>query len=857
MKESLPTTEQKNILLPETLPARPEPHTFLKHRIEARGKFFFTGKKKFYVKGVTYGPFASDSEGCEYHNPQRVEQDFEKMAAWGFNTVRVYTVPPRWLLDIAERYSLRVMIGISWEQHITFLDDKSRINGIERKVRETVKTFKGHPAVFAYTIGNEIPPSIVRWYGPKKIEKFIMRLYKAGKSADAEAILTYVNFPTTEYLQLPFLDFVCFNVYLESEEKLESYLYRIQNLSGDKPLLMAELGLDSRRNGDEKQASTLEWQIQTAFRTGSAGVFIFSWTDEWFRGGFNIEDWDFGLVRRDATPKPALTAVGEAFREVPFEQFQNWPRVSVVVCSYNGSRTIRDCLEGLAELDYPNYEVIIVNDGSTDKTKEIAKEFEKAHGFRLVTTPNRGLSNARNTGIEMATGEIIAYTDDDARPDPHWLQYLAMEFMQTKHAAIGGPNIPPAGDGMIAECVSNAPGGPAHVLLSDRTAEHIPGCNMAFRKSALEVVKGFDPRYRAAGDDVDLCWRILDMGWTIGFSPAAMVWHHRRNSVKMYWKQQYGYGKAEALLEEKWPEKFNGPGHLTWAGRVYNKGLTLPILFKPSRIYQGVWGSAPFQSLYQPAPTLFASIILMPEWYLLIGILGVLAATSFIWQPLWLAWPCLALAIGALILQSFMSSSRAIFTHAVHPLARVTKGRLRFLTAVLHLVQPLARLTGRLDHGLTLWRRVGPAGFAWPLPGQDAVWSSRWQDNAGWLNTFSEILRQKDFVIRHGGDYDRWDLEVRSGMFASARVSMSVEDHGAGNQFVRFRWQPRISYFWGGIIGCLLSLSIAAAIDQAWIASAILMAGALLVAGRIIIQCSCAVKGVKRGIAFIKKTQNA
>src|SRR5207247_10803367 len=111
---------------------------------------------------------------------------------------------------------------------------------------------------------------------------------------------------------------------------------------------------------------------------------------------------DFGLTRRDRRAKPALAAVRKAFAEVPFPSDVPWPRISVVVCSYNGSRTIRDCLEGLRKLEYPNFEVIVVNDGSNDRTAAIAEE----HGFRLISTENRGLSNARNTSMEADTVEI-------------------------------------------------------------------------------------------------------------------------------------------------------------------------------------------------------------------------------------------------------------------------------------------------------------------------------------------------------------------------------------------------------------------------------------------------------------------
>src|SRR5438034_458605 len=107
---------------------------------------------------------------------------------------------------------------------------------------------------------------------------------------------------------------------------------------------MAEMGLDSYRNGETAQAEALDWQLRTAFSGGCAGLFVYAWTDEWFRGGEEVEDWKFGLTDKNREPKPALATVREAFTEVPFVRDVPWPRVSVVICSYNGGRTIRDWL---------------------------------------------------------------------------------------------------------------------------------------------------------------------------------------------------------------------------------------------------------------------------------------------------------------------------------------------------------------------------------------------------------------------------------------------------------------------------------------------------------------------------------
>lgn len=802
-------------------------------RPHVHGKFLYVGDEKYWVKGVTYGTFAPDAAGDQFPARNVVDHDFALIASNGLNTVRTYTPPPVWLLDAAQRHGLRVMVGLPWEQHINFLD--GRANDIVKRVSAAVAACECHPAVLCFAVGNEIPPSIVRWYGAKRVANFLRRLYDAVKAVDRAALVTYVNYPTTEYLDLPFLDLLCFNVYLESQDKLSAYLARLQNLAGDRPLLMAEIGLDSQRNGEIKQADSLAWQVRTAFAAGCAGAFVFAWTDEWYRGGFNIEDWDFGLTTRDRRPKPALTTVRHAFTEVPFPAHTRWPRVSVVVCSYNGSRTLRDTLEALERLDYPNFEVIVVNDGSTDNTASIAAEYD----VRLISTENRGLSNARNTGWQEATGEIIAYIDDDAYPDPHWLQYLAWTFMTTDYVGVGGPNIAPAGDGEIADCVANAPGGPVHVLVSDTEAEHIPGCNMAFRRSALADIGGFDPRYRAAGDDVDLCWRLMERGGKIGFHAAAMDWHHRRNSLKMYWKQQQGYGKAEALLEEKWPEKYNTAGHLTWAGRLYGKGLTERVMPTRWRVYHGTWNSALFQSVYQPAASTWVSLPLMPEWYLIIAALAGLSLMGLLWSPLLWAAPLLAIAVAAPIVQAARSASRARFTS--NPRTWQQKLKLYAITAYLHLLQPMARLNGRLKHGLSPWRqRTGTAsGRGLPLPREVTAWSETWRASETWLGEIETALREAKVPIRRGDDFASWDLEVRGGLLGKARLVMAIEEHGSGKQLARFRVWPSWSTLQLATLGVLAVLTTAAAVDSAW-AAATLLAILTAVIGAIAVRAAMA-----------------
>jgi len=806
-------------------------------RPTVNGKFLFVGEEKFYIRGTTYGPFRPDEDGCEYHYPELVERDFAQMASIGVNTVRTYTVPPIWLLDIAWQHELRVMIGLPWEQHITFLDDKVRVRAIEERIREGVQACAGHPAVLCYAIGNEIPSPIVRWHGRHAIERFLKRLYKAAKNEDPDGLVTYVNYPTTEYLQLPFLDFACFNVYLEQQDRLEAYIARLHNVAEDKPLILAEIGLDSLRNGEETQAETLDWQVRTTFAQGCAGAFIFAWTDEWHRGGEDILDWNFGLTGRDRQAKPALTAVSNVFAEIPFPDCNERPRISVVVCSYNGARTIKACCDGLALLNYPNFEVIIVDDGSNDGTGNIAVEA----GFRVIRIDNQGLSAARNVGIEAATGEIIAFIDDDAFPDPHWLTYLAATFKSTSFVGVGGPNLTPDDDSLLSKCVGAGPGGPVHVLLTDSLAEHIPGVNMAFRKTCLQEIGGFDPQFRTAGDDVDVCWRLQEREWELGFNPAAVVWHHRRDSIRNYWKQQAGYGKAEALLEQKWPEKYNAAGHITWNGRVYGNGVKEWLPWRRRRVYQGTWGTAPFQSIYQPAHTGLLAIVLMPEWYLIVTVLGLLSILGLFWRPLLIAAPLFLLAAALVLIQAVVNSAKS--KYVAEGATRGEKIQRGLLLTPLFLLQPIARQAGRLPAGLTLfrrrdceWKHRAMMPYLVPKSRTTTIWSELWRSNIDWLHMIESRLREQHAVVKRNSYYDRWDLEVHTGQLSYIRLLTTIEEHGGGHQLIRCRIWPTIPKTMGILLLSLILLAVGVGLGSLWWVTVFLTFMLLLIGARILVE---------------------
>lgn len=810
-------------------------------RPTVKGKFLFVGEDKLRVKGVTYGAFRPDRFGNEFHDLTKIENDFAAMAAAGFNVVRIpHTTPPRALLDIAQEHGLRVMIGLSAEQYVGHLLDRpfGSLGRIKREIRKKVRSCASHPAVLCYALGNEVPAQMVRFIGPRKIERYLRVLCDAVREEDPGALVTYVNYPTTEYLDLHFLDLIAMNVYLEDPATLSSYLARLQNIAGERPLLLSEVGLDSMRHGLEGQAATLDWQIRTAAESGCVGVVLFSWTDEWYRGGEDVEDWAFGLTDHARNPKPALAAVQRAFSGVESPVPSDPPSMSVVLCSYNGSRTISESLDALLELDYPDYEVIVVDDGSTDHTAALADR----PGVRLIRAAHGGLSNARNTGLHAAKGDIVAYIDDDAYPDPDWLAHLAATFTSSTHAGVGGPNISPPSDGPISQCVSNSPGNPSHVLLDDHEAEHIPGCNMAFRRDALLAIGGFDSQFRSAGDDVDVCWRLRDAGFTLGFSPAAVVWHHRRGSIRAYLKQQVGYGRAEHMLSRKWRERLSGKTRLDWLGTIYGSGHTRPLTVRRPRVYHGVWGLAPFQSVYEPHPGRVSSMLLAPRFWLVVLALSALVAFGLGATPLlWAALP-LVLAILALGTQALATARRATFPAAT--LATHRRGRLVLVTALLHVLQPLARLWGQLRpptaHGHFRPRRF--FGLAWPVPTNRVLWTGNWQPDHERLAALESALEAHEAEVIPGHHEGRWDLEVRGGSLGAARCRLAGEDHKNRHQLVRIRVWPYVEARGLVILATLAAGFLLSWSDSASLVAAVFATGFAATSLVVIVQCSSAMR---------------
>ncbi len=756
--------------------------------VRVRAKFFFEEDRKFFIKGVTYGPFAPDQLGDHFGTPEGASRDLDLMLEAGVNLVRIYYVPPRWFLDQCAERGIRALISIPWAEHLDFLSNRTIHKEAKAAVREGVRKHAGHPAVFGYLVGNEIPSTMVRWLGAREVTDFIEELITIGRKEDPRALFSYASYPPTEYLLPQNSDFVTFNVYLHRQEDFDRYLARLQNLADDKPLILGEFGMDTIRHPEEEQSAMLRWHIESVVRGGLAGTVIYAWTDEWHRGGQDILDWSFGLVRRDRTQKPAFETVKRLFHgEGPMTshvQLKQYPKASVIVCSFNGSKTLDRCLESLQHINYPDYEVILVDDGSTDNTQEIAGRHP---WVKNIHQENKGLSFARNVGAQASCGEVLVYTDSDCMADPDWLYYLIGTLLSGDYAGVGGPNISPPAENWVQACVAAAPGGPSHVLLTDVVAEHIPGCNMAFHRWAFDQVGGFDSEYRKAGDDVDFCWRLQQSGGFIAFSPAAIVWHYRRFTLKAFKKQQEGYGEAESMLRFQHLVFFGPTGTAKWKGQIYGAPRFTWLVNKPV-IYHGVFGQGLFQSIYPTPQSELAAYLSSIEW---------VALTLFIFAvsipvPFLRIVPYLMFGGTLLVALSYMIHARLEARHDTVPA--------RLLVAFLALTQPLVRGWSRHFTWLK-FKRTPPSviastekGFKPPFGslGRLQFWSEEGHGRERLLDEVLETLESEGWSYSLDTGWKTWDIQIYGSFWWGIQLRTVTEYHGGPKCLTRAHLQTRV-----------------------------------------------------------------
>lgn len=245
-------------------------------------------------------------------------------------------------------------------------------------------------------------------------------------------------------------------------------------------------------------------------------------------------------------------------------QLATAPPVSVIVCTRDRAPRLPACLDALERQDYPDYEIILVDNApTTDAVATLLARRRSPVPLRRVVEPRPGLSWARNTGLAAAAGQIVAYLDDDERPDTYWLAEITRGFTVAPGTAGVGGIILPAALETPAQCWFEQFGGHSKgrgftaAIFDEASHAHqhplypLPpfgtGANMAFEREALTGIGGFDVALGAGtvvpgGEDTAAICDLMLSGATFVYWPGALTWHDHRREVSELARQLFGYG---------------------------------------------------------------------------------------------------------------------------------------------------------------------------------------------------------------------------------------------------------------------------------------------------------------------------
>lgn len=232
--------------------------------------------------------------------------------------------------------------------------------------------------------------------------------------------------------------------------------------------------------------------------------------------------------------------------------------VSVIIPVYNRAHLIGPVIEALLEQNYKPLEIIIVDDGSMDNTREVVKSYP----VKYIYQENRGPASARNRGFRKSKGDIIAFIDSDCIAKKDWLENLIKGFDSPEVGAVAG-----------SYDIANPQSVLSRLIHEEIKWRHLGfkkyirafgSYNVVIRREVFEKVGGFDETYRtASGEDNDLSYRILKAGYKIRFMPNALVAHYHTENLFKYLREQYRHAFWRMKLYKDHPDMIKGDDYTT------------------------------------------------------------------------------------------------------------------------------------------------------------------------------------------------------------------------------------------------------------------------------------------------------
>ncbi len=426
----------------------------------------------------------------------------------------------------------------------------------------------------------------------------------------------------------------------------------------------------------------------------------------------------------------------------------------------------------------------MVDDGSTDITPQVASLYKN---FRALRQTHQGLSVARNAGIFAGDGEVVAFTDADCRADEDWLYYLVGDLLKGAFVGVGGHNFLPPDDSAVAAAVMVSPGGPAHVMLTDRQAEHIPGCNMAFYKWALvgdrRLRSHFPPRRRRRGCLLALaaarlphrCSARRASSGITGAPPSPPICASKAATAKRRRCWCGGIRNTSIPLAAAC-----GRGAFTPSSKF---GLTIAAAHDLSRAFWhrllskhvSLRAGRRADVLHQPGIPCAGQLAVA-------GALGSFPLSLARWR-----WPASLLSLGVCVVAGAQ--------------ADLPRNKRRFwsrpLVALLFFLQPIvrgwARYQGRLNFGPTPQESGRKPGLAFLARPARRRWT-RWNtgaiprlDRIDFVRRILERLDREGWETKPDAGWSDFDVEILGSRWSHLQLATVAEPHAQGKQMIRCR----------------------------------------------------------------------
>lgn len=232
-------------------------------------------------------------------------------------------------------------------------------------------------------------------------------------------------------------------------------------------------------------------------------------------------------------------------------------RVTVVLPTYNRKESLKRCLAALLLCDPggSRVDVLVVDDGSGDGTAEMVRALNAGNSgpftFRCLSQPNQGQAVARNTGLAAANTDLVLFIDDDCVPDPAWLRSLVETDWESGIGGAGGKIVAAERDNWVSRYCR-------YIRFNDfpshqwKQLKFINTANCAYRRSALLAVRGMERHLSGGGEDLDLSWRVMLLGYRLEYRPEAVVHHFHRENLRVLFRTFWTRGYRSTLRRILW-----------------------------------------------------------------------------------------------------------------------------------------------------------------------------------------------------------------------------------------------------------------------------------------------------------------